>query len=103
MKRKNAKWIPLILISTGALALTGCWTAPNASVQPKGQPGMIEAGIQVRAVEYPATVQAIDTTQGTITLALPDGTTTVYKIGPKVKNSKPIQAGDTVKAKVTDE
>ncbi len=97
-----------LLLKFGAAACTlgllaGCWTAPNANVQPKGQPGLVQDGIPVESVKDPATVQALDAGQGTITLASADGITTTYKVGPKVKHFDRVQVGDKVKATVTEE
>jgi len=103
MKNKFANGLPLILISAAALALAGCWTAPNANVQPRGKPGLIQAGIMVESVQYPATVQAMNDGLRTITLVLPDGTINTYKAGPNLKNFDRIEPGQAVKATVTDE
>ena len=103
MKNKLINALPLILVSAASLALPGCWTAPNANVQPGGEARLIQSGITVESVKDPATVQALDPAQGTITLALPSGATATYKTGPKVKHFDQVQAGQTVKATVTEE
>lgn len=103
MKNTFLKWSPLILVSAAALALAGCWTPPNANVQPAGKTGLIQDGIVVESLQYPATVQAVDTGSRTITLALPDSITNTYTAGPKLENFDQIQVGQTVKATVTDE
>ena len=46
----------------GMLALTGCWTAPVASVQPKGEPRLIQDGIAVEARKSSAIVRSVDAT-----------------------------------------
>jgi hypothetical protein len=102
MKNKFVNGLALILISAAALALAGCWTAPNANVQPTGTLGLIQSEIMVESVQYPATVQAMDNGLRTITLVLPDGTVKTYKAGPNLKNFDKIQPGETVKATVTD-
>jgi hypothetical protein len=103
MKNKFTKSLPLILAASAALALAGCWTPPNASVQPGGEPRLIQSGITVESVKDPATVQALDSGQGTITLALPSGTTATYKVGAKVKRLDQVKSGDQVQATVTEE
>ncbi len=103
---KTKTWIRTVvslLLPIAALSLAGCWTTPNANVQPKGQPGLIQDGITVESIEDPATVQAVDAGQGTITLSLPSGRTATYKVGPNVKHFDQVQVGDKVKATVTDE
>ena len=103
MKNKFVNWFPLILTTSAALALTGCWTPPNANVQPNGEPRLIQSGIIVESDKDPATVQALDSAQGTITLTLPSGDTATYKVGPKVKHFDRVQVGDQVQATVTEE
>jgi hypothetical protein len=104
MKNKFPKFAAIVTILPAiALALTGCWTPPNANVQPNGEPRLIQSGISVESVKDPATVQALDSAQGTITLALPSGGTATYKVGPKVKHFDQVQAGDQVEATVTEE
>jgi hypothetical protein len=103
MKNKFTKSFPLILAASAALVLNGCWTPPNASVQPGGEPRLIQSGITVESVKDPATVQALDSGQGTITLALPSGTTATYKVGAKVKHFGQVRPGDQVQATLTEE
>ena len=103
MKNKLINWFPSVLMSVLALAAAGCWTPPNANVQPKANAGLIQDGISVEAVEYPATVQAIDSGARTITLAGPDGMTMTYKAGFKVKRFDEVRVGDKVKATVTQD
>ena len=91
------------LLPVIALALAGCWTPPNANVQPKGNPGLIQRGITVEVVQNPAPVESIDASQRTITLKRIDGMAKTYPVGPKVKNLDQIKAGDQVKATVIDE
>jgi hypothetical protein len=103
MKAKNTNWLPLILASAATLVLTGCWSLPSANVQPKGQPGLIQADIPVEVIQNPVTVEALDATQRTITLKRDDGTTKVFTIGESVKNLDWIKVGDKVKATVKAE
>ena len=51
-----------------ALTLTGCWTPPNANVQPVGKPGLIQGDIPVQSIQDPVTVVAMDVGRRTITL-----------------------------------
>jgi hypothetical protein len=101
MRKLILKRAAVVMISVAALALAGCWTTPNANVQPMGKSGLIQDGIIVESIEDPATVQAIDVGQRTIYLALPDGTTNNFRAGPNLKNFDRILAGQTVKATVT--
>ena len=101
---KNLKFATMAtLLPVIALALAGCWTPPNANVQPKGNPGLIQSGFTVEVVQDPAPVASIDASQRTITLKRTDGLTKTYAVGPKVKNFDRIKAGDQVKVTVEDE
>jgi hypothetical protein len=105
MKTKTRTNVALsFLFPIAALSLAGCWTPPNANVQPKGQAALIQNGILVESVKDPATVQAVDAGANTITLQLPDGTAATYKVGPQVKyNIAQFQVGNQVRATVTEE
>ncbi len=103
MKTGTFKIVGFVLMPVAALALAGCWTPPNANVQPKGPAGLIQDGIIVESVKDPATVQAIDATTRDITLKLSDHTTLTCKVGAKVEIPGRIQVGDQVKATVSEE
>ena len=103
MKTKTLNHATLTLIPLTVLALTGCWTPPNANVQPKGEARLIQDGIATESVKHPVTVESIDASQGTVSLKLSDGSTITCKAGPKVKHFDQLKAGDTVKATVVEE
>ncbi|HXW73414.1 MAG TPA: hypothetical protein VEK10_01260 [Steroidobacteraceae bacterium] len=86
-----------------AMAISGCWTAPVADVQPKGEPRLIQGGIPVESVKDRATVQSVDPGARTLVLAPGQGATRTYKAGPQVQNLDRIKAGDTVRATVAEE
>jgi hypothetical protein len=85
-----------------ALAVSGCWTAPVANVQPKGEPRLIQGGIGVESAKDPAIVQSVDASARTLVLTSRQGATT-YKAAPQVQNLDRIKAGDTVRATVAEE
>ncbi len=95
---KLAACLPVI-----ALSMTGCWTPPNANVQPVGKPGLIQAGIPVTVVQYPVIVETIDAGQNTITLKHADGSTKTFDLAPTVKDLSHVKVCDTVKASVQAE
>jgi hypothetical protein len=86
-----------------AFGLGGCWTAPVADVQPKGDARLIQHAIPVVTVKHDATVQSIDADQGVIVLNFTDGTTATVKPGPRVDNFSKVHAGDKAKATVSQE
>jgi hypothetical protein len=86
-----------------ALAFTGCWTPPNANVQPVGKPGLIQGGIPVDVLQYPVTVETLDASQRTITLKNANGSTKTFYVSPAVNNLDQVKVGDVVKATVKAE
>lgn len=95
---------PGLLLLTGALTLTGCWTAPVANVQPPGEARLIQNGIAVRSVKNPAIVESVDHAASTIVLRVSGATeTSTYKVGSQVSNFRDIKAGDVVQATVAEE
>jgi translation initiation factor IF-1 len=86
-----------------ALILTGCWTPPNANVQPKGEPRLIQSGVPVESVQEQATVQAVDASQRIIRLKLSNGSLITCKVSQRVANFDQIQSGDMVKVTLTEE
>jgi hypothetical protein len=103
MKTKTLNRATPAFLALMALPLAGCWTPPNANVQPHGSAGLIQSGVMVASTKNPANVQAVDTGQRTITLTLPSGDARTYKVGAKVKHFDGVQVGDKVKATVTEE
>jgi hypothetical protein len=104
MKTKiRIKSVVSLLLPIAALSLAGCWTPPNANVQPNGEPRLIQSGVTAEIVQNPAAVESINASQLTIALKRTDGLTKTYAIGPKVKHLDRIQAGNQVKATLTEE
>ena len=87
-----------------AMAMAGCWTAPIASVQPRGDPRVIQRAVAVESVKNPAIVQSVDASTRTVVVLSPANLAgTVYKAGPRVSNLDQIRAGDKVQATVAEE
>jgi hypothetical protein len=85
------------------LVVAGCWTAPVANVQPKGEPRLIQDSIAVESVKNPAIVQSVDASARSVLVQpLGEPTTIAYQAGPKVENFDRIKIGDKVQAKVTE-
>ena len=85
-----------------ALTLTGCWTPPNANVQPGGEPRLIQSGVSVERTDVPATVQTVGESPRALNLILSDGTAVTCTVSPQVKNLDQIQAGDQVKVTLAE-
>jgi hypothetical protein len=86
-----------LLTAFTALFMTGCWTPPNARVQPPGEPRLIQSGVSAVDNNVRATVQGFDASQRVLNLKLPDGTEITCAVNPQVRNLDQIQSGDKVK------
>lgn len=104
MKNTNVSFAALsALLPLVAVTLTGCWTPPNANVQPVGKPGLIQGRIPVEVIQEPVTVAAIDAGRRTITLKNADGSMKTFTVGQTVENLDQVKVGDQVKAAVLAE
>src|SRR5258708_23078449 len=101
-KTLNRAMVTLLLLVT-AQALAGCWTAPTANVQPKGEARLIQSAIPVESVKHRVTVQSIDADRRVIVLNFSEGTTATFNPGPQVANIHQIPAADKVHATVSQE
>src|SRR5580693_6695473 len=101
-KTLNRAMVTLPLLVIG-LALAGCWTAPVANVQPKGEVRLIQSAIPVESVKHRVTVQSIDADRRVIVLNFSEGTTATFRPGPQAANIHQIRAGDKVRATVAQE
>jgi hypothetical protein len=109
--RRCERWVSIIestarvaLLLVATLAITGCWTAPVASVQPKGEPRLIQDGIAVEALKSPAIVRSVDATARSIVLSTPgDAAAVSYRVRPEVRKLDRIKVGDEVRATIAEE
>jgi hypothetical protein len=99
---------PLLLVTPFLLA--GCWSAPTATVQPRGEFRLIQGAIAVQSVKPPAVIQSIDPDTHVITVLSQAQTSrqaqtspVTYKVSPAVRNLSRLQAGDEVRATVAEE
>jgi hypothetical protein len=96
--------VALVPLIATAIALSGCWTAPIASVQPKGETRLIQGSVAVESVKQPAIVRSVDAGTRTIVVQNPASlTSTAYRAGPKISNFDRIRPGDRVRATVAEE
>ena len=100
---RNALHLALL---AAVLVLTSCSTTST----PKGKTTMTAAfqegvpgGVMVGTYQETATVTAIDAANRKVTLVGRDGSTTIFKAGPEVRNFDQIRVGDQVKATVVEQ
>jgi hypothetical protein len=87
-----------------ALVLAGCWVPPVATVQPRGEPRLIQSAIEVTSVRDAAVVSAVDRNAGTIALRAPGAAkTATYKIGHEASGLSDLKPGDVIRATVKEE
>ena len=84
-----------------ALFLSGCWTAPSASVRPPGEPRVIAGGIQVVGVADFARVESVNRDARIVGLRVA-GVPLFYGIGPRVRHWSDLQVGDEVRARLEE-
>ena len=93
---------PLLLVTV--IQLAGCWSAPTATVQPRGESRLIQGAIAVESVKPPAVIQSIDPDAHEMTVRGQAQTGPVtYRVSPAVRNLSRLQAGDRVRATVAEE
>jgi len=101
--------LALMLCVAAALALTSC-ASTRQTDEPLGETTRsttykesVPGGVIVETTRLRATVAAIDTTNRTVTIAVPDGRQKVIGCGPEVVNFDQIRVGDRVQAVITSE
>jgi hypothetical protein len=76
-----------LLVLATVITLAGCWTAPVATVEPKGPKGLIQEGIRVRSADVPVVVHSI-TPDGRVLSLLVAGETIPVEFRPQVTDTK---------------
>ncbi len=89
-----------LMVPAFALSMTGCWTPPNANVQPVGKLGLIQGDIPVQIVQDSVTVAAKDEARRTLTLKRDNGTSKTFNVAPTVAIFDQVKVGDLIKADV---
>ena len=91
----------ILALAGFALTLTGCWTPPNANVQPPGRPRLIQSGVVATDNHFQAALQSIDMGQRVLKFQLADGTTFSCTASPSVANFEQLKPGDQLKVDLT--
>ncbi|WP_116811364.1 hypothetical protein [Steroidobacter cummioxidans] len=86
------------------LGISGCWTAPVANVQPRGEPGLIQGGIRVESVKEPWIVESVDASARHIAFRAPgEAAPKRYRVAPSVPNVDSIRPGDKVQPTIAED
>jgi len=84
--------------------LTGCWPVPQASIQPKGEPRIIESGIMVTSERSRQIVQAVDGRAQLITVSgLDRRFPRTYRVAPDVSGLRQVEVGNRVRLRLAEE
>jgi hypothetical protein len=92
----------LSLVACAAILLSGCWTAPNANLRPKGPPRVIEDSIEVECFAPPMRIESIDRTNRAIVVGGPGAAYNVIKIAPGVRNWNDVHVGDQIRPRLRE-
>jgi hypothetical protein len=84
------------------MLMSGCWTAPNANLRPKGEPRVIEDSIEVEISMPPMRVESIDRAKRILVASSRETPTIEIKIAPGVRNLEDVHPGDLVRPKVRE-
>jgi hypothetical protein len=88
-----------LLVATSTVALTGCWHAPIATVQPAGPPRVIEDSISVESRWLPVKVQAVDADKRNLDLLAPGESVPIRFSGAlAARNLEHVQPGNELRA-----
>jgi hypothetical protein len=102
MKTKTLKFAATIIIPAALLALTGCKTPPVNPLATESSPTLAGGLPVVGTFCEKAVVTSIIPGERTLALRSDAGKTLTCKAAPQVANFSQLQAGDRVKATVTD-
>jgi hypothetical protein len=91
------------LLSFVSLILAGCWTIPNANVQPGGEARLIQGGIGANSLLDPVIVRAIDLTAHTLVLSSAESAATTYRVSPRVTDLGRVRVGEKLRPEVREE
>jgi hypothetical protein len=93
---------PKAALMAVTLLISGCWSAPNAQLRPKGEPRVIEDSIDVEFAMPPMRVQSIDMAARIVVASTSEAMTIEIKIAPGVGNLEYVHPGDQIRPKVRE-
>jgi hypothetical protein len=90
------------LVAGATILLSGCWTAPNANLRPKGPPRVIEDSIEVECFAPSMRIESIDRGNRTIVASGSGAAPIVLKIAPGVHNWNDVGIGDQIRPRLRE-
>jgi hypothetical protein len=91
------------LIAVATILLSGCWTAPNANLRPKGEPRVIEDSIEVETFTLPMRVKSIDRVNRTVVVSSRGAAPIQMRIAAGVRNWDDVRPGDQIRPKLKEQ
>src|ERR1700722_10337083 len=91
------------LIAVATILLTGCWTAPNANLRPKGEPRVVEDSIEVETFVPPMRVESIDRVNRTVVVSSRGAAPIQMRIASGVRNWDDVRPGDQIRPKLKEQ
>jgi len=89
-------------IAVATILLSGCWTAPNANLRPKGAPRVIEDSIEVETFMLPMRVESIDRVNRTVVVSSRGAAPIQMRIAPDVRHWDDLRPGDQIRPKLKE-
>ena len=91
------------LMAVATILLSGCWTAPNANLRPKGEPRVIEDSIEVETFMLPMRVESIDRVNRTVVVSSHGAAPIQMRIAPGVRNWDDVRLGDQIRPRLKEQ
>jgi hypothetical protein len=102
MKICNSRLGPKVAVVAVTMAMSGCWTAPNANLRPKGEPRVIQDSIEVEISMPPMRVESIDTAKRILVASSREAPRIEMNIAPAVRNLENVHPGDQIRPKIRE-
>jgi hypothetical protein len=102
MEIYNSRLGSKVALVAVTMLLSGCWTAPNANLRPKGEPRVIEDSIEVEISMPPMRVESIDRAKRLLVASSRGASTIEMNIAPAVRNLEDVHPGDQIRPKVRE-
>ena len=93
---------PKVSLVAITILMSGCWTAPNANLRPKGEPHVIQDSIEVEVSMQPMRVESIDRVKRILVASSREAPSIEMTIAPGVRNLEDIHPGDQIRPKVRE-
>jgi hypothetical protein len=91
-----------LLLAALTILMSGCWTAPNANLRPKGEPRVIEDSIEVETSMPPMRVESVDSVKRIVVASSRMAAAIEMNVAPGVRNLEDVHPGDQIRPKIRE-